>query len=186
MTAQILNFLNAAKRVPWFGFTPHIIVKRDQLPGDWLCDGKSYSIMSSQNNATPSPKKVAFSPVRVGSAELQCHSMTPPQSKRGTAGTPRSILKISNSPIYSHENDVSIVLDSSTGTGLGSQEEIISLETCIQNLLVAKEEDRLHTYSALYNALKSGDNSTGIDEGMLRSVVKIILKDMESSSSIVM
>lgn len=142
--------------------------------------------MSSQNNATPSPKKVAFSPVRVGSAETQCHLMTPPQSKKGTAGTPRSILKISNSPIYSHENDVSVVLDSSTGTGMSSQNENISLETCIQNLLVAKEEDRLHTYSALYNALKAGETSTAIDEGMLRSVVKIVLKDMESSNSIVM
>jgi hypothetical protein len=142
--------------------------------------------MTSQNNATPSPKKVAFSPVRVGSAESQCQSMTPPQNKKALIGTPRSILKISNSPIYNHENDVSVVLDSSLGTGMGSQDENISLETCIQNLLVAKEDDRLHAYSALYSALKSGEPSSALDECILRSVVKIILKDMESSNSIVM
>src|ERR1700741_3011954 len=98
--------------------------------------------MSSQISSSPTPKKVAFSPVRLGPSDSQSQPGTPTKSKIALNGTPRSILKPSNSPIHNHENDVSVVLDNTTlGSPCESEKSGISVEICAQRLLHATEDD---------------------------------------------
>jgi hypothetical protein len=142
--------------------------------------------MNPQISSSPTPKKVAFSPVRLGPSNAQSQPGTPPSY--GKTGAPRSILKMTSSPVkYNPENEISVVLDSSSVVSIANNDRpATSLDIYIQRLLVAREEDRLHAYSSFYGALKQDPNSDNLTEDMVRSALETCLKDMESNESIVM
>ncbi|KAH8556583.1 Rap1-interacting factor 1 N terminal-domain-containing protein [Umbelopsis sp. PMI_123] len=141
--------------------------------------------MNPQISSSPTPKKVAFSPVRLGPSNTQSRPGTPPSN--GKTGTPRSILKTTSSPVkYNPENEVSVVLDSSSVISIANRDGSgTSLDTFIQRLLVTKDEERLHAYSSFYGALKQEPNTENVTEAMTRSALETCLKDMECSESIV-
>ncbi|KAG2188477.1 hypothetical protein INT44_001230 [Umbelopsis vinacea] len=142
--------------------------------------------MNPQISSSPTPKKVAFSPVRLGPSNAQSRPGTPPSY--GKTGAPRSILKATSSPVkYNPENEISVVLDSSSVVSVANNDGLTtSLDIYIQRLLVAREEDRLHAYSSFYGALKQEPNADSVTEGMVRSALETCLKDMEFNESIVM
>jgi hypothetical protein len=97
-------------------------------------------------------------------------------------------LKTTSSPVkYNPENEVSVVLDSSSVISIANRDGSgTSLDTFIQRLLVTKDEERLHAYSSFYGALKQEPNTENVTEAMTRSALETCLKDMECSESIVM
>lgn len=95
---------------------------------------------------------------------------------------------MTSSPVkYNPENEISVVLDSSSTVSMANNDEpAASLDMYIQRLLVAREDDRLHAYSSFYEALKKEPNTVNITEAMVRAALETCLKDMESNESIVM
>lgn len=140
--------------------------------------------MNPQIIPSPTPKKVAFSPVRLGPSDSQTGSGTPPSVGKSTP--PRSILKTSNSPIYNNDNDVSVVLDNSARSPIDGGSSGTNLELYIQRLLLAKGDEKLYAYSSLYSALKQDPNTSNVNEDLTRSALDMFLNDMKSSESIVM
>jgi hypothetical protein len=79
-----------------------------------------------------------------------------------------------------------VVLDNSAISLSNNGSSGANLQIYVQRLLVAKEEERLYAYSSLYSALKQDPNMNSVNEVLVRSALDTVLKDMESSESIVM